>query len=422
MFQHITRREWLATAAAAMPASKAVAANDKPGIALIGCGGRGIGVARRFLRLGNLVACADADSQHLAKGAALAPGMFANKDFRRVLERKDVDIIINATPDHWHTLINIAAMKAGKDVYAEKPLTLTIDEGRRLVRAARQTKRILQTGSQQRSDPRFRLAVELVRGKKIGELKSVVVGLPKASWGGPFSPQPVPPELDWDFYQGPAAKRDYMPERTHFRYRHWYDYCSGPLTDWGCHHNDIMLWALGMDRSGPVSVQGISHLDPVQGGYDIDSQFTVKYRFANGLPVTCITMYTPQFGTTPLTVPTDMINGVKFEGTEATIMVQRGKIECTQPELISEPMPKESDFTDLHIDNFIESVRTRKEPLCPPEIGHRAASFGHLGAICLRLGGRPLRWDPEKEQFIGDAEANRHVAREQRKPYTYETI
>jgi predicted dehydrogenase len=414
----LTRRSILA--AAALPAGRALSANDKPGIALIGCGGRGLGVTKRCLEFGNLVACADVDANHLAAGAALAPGAVAHKDFRRVLERKDVDIVVNGTPDHWHTLINIAAMKADKDVYAEKPLTLTIDEGRRLVRTAQQTKRILQTGSQQRSDPRFRMAMDLVRSKKIGELKSVVVGLPKASWGGPFTAKPVPPELDWDFYQGQAPKRDYVPERTHFRYRHWYDYCSGPLTDWGCHHNDIMLWALGMDRSGPVSAQGISHLDPVPGGYDVHSQFTVQYRFASGVPVTCVTMYTDQFGTTPLTVPTDMINGIKFEGTEATIKVQRGKIECTRPELLSEVDPVNSE--SAHVANFFECVRTRKEPRCPPEIGHRAASFGHIGSICLRLGGGALRWDPAKEQFDGDAEANRHVAREQRKPYSYDTI
>ncbi len=415
----ITRRRVLALASA-LPAHRALAANDKPGIALIGCGGRGIWVTKKCLALGNLVACSDVDSAHLSAGAALAPGAFAHKDFRRVLERKDVDIVINATPDHWHTLINIAAMNAGKDVYGEKPLTLTVDEGRRLVRAAQKTGRILQTGSQQRSDPRFRMAVDLVRGKKIGELKSVVVGLPKAAWGGPFETKPVPPELDWDFYQGPAAKRDYLPERTHFRYRHWYDYCSGPLTDWGCHHNDIALWALGMDRGGPVSVQGMSHLDPVPGGFDVQSQFTVQYRFASGIPLTCITMYTDQFGKTPLVVPTDMFNGVKFEGSEATIRVERGKIECTRPELLSDVPVVNSEMA--HIENFFECVRTRKEPLCPPEIGHRAASFGHIGSICLRLGGRPLRWDAVQEQFIGDKEANRFLAREQRKPYSYETV
>jgi predicted dehydrogenase len=415
----LTRRNLLA-AAAALPARKAPAASDKPGIALIGCGGRGLRVGKHSLAYGNLVACADVDSEHAAAGAVLSPGAAVFKDFRRVLERKDVDIVVNTTPDHWHTLINIAAMKAGKDVYAEKPLTLTIDEGRRLVQTQQRTKRILQTGSQQRHDPRFRLAVDLVRSKKIGELKSVVVGLPKASWGGPFQPRPVPSQLDWDFYQGQAPWREYMPERTHFKYRHWHDYCSGPLTDWGCHHNDIMLWALGMDRSGPVSVQGISHLDPVPGGYDIHSQFTVRYRFASGLPVTCITMYTPQFGTTPLVVPTDMINGIQFEGTEATVKVQRGKIECTRPELLSEIPPVDSE--KAHVENFFECVRTRREPACPPEIGHRAASFGHIGSICLRLGGRKLQWDPAKEQFVGDAEANRYVAREQRKPYTYDTI
>ena len=416
----LTRRGMLAAAASAS-LGKALAANDRPGIGLIGCGGRGLLVTKRqCLRFGRLVAVCDVDAKRLAEGAALAPDVAAHKDFRRILERKDVDVIVNATPDHWHTLINIAAMRAGKDVYAEKPLTLTVDEGRRLTRTAEQTGRILQTGSQQRNDPRFRLAVDLVRGRKIGDLKRVVVGLPKAGYGGPFPAQSVPPELDWDFYQGPAPKRDYTPERTHFKYRHWYDYCSGPLTDWGCHHNDIVLWALGMDRSGPVSVQAISHLDPVPGGYDVQSQFTVQYRYASGITHACVTMYTPQFGTNPLVVPSAMVNGVQFQGSEGTITVQRGKIESTIPDLLTAIPPVDSE--QAHVANFFDCVRTRQQPMCPPEVGHRVASLGHIGAICLRLGGRPLRWDPDKEQFIGDAEANRHLAREQRKPYSYDQI
>lgn len=414
-----TRRKVLATAAM-LPAGNALAANDRPGIAVVGCGGRGFYMAKLGSKFGNLVAVCDVDARHLAKGAGLAPGLATEKDFRRVLERKDVDVIINATPDHWHTLINIAAMKAGKDVYAEKPLTLTVDEGRRLVRTAHETGRILQTGSQQRHDPFFRQAVELVRNRAIGELKRVVVGVPKADYGGPFPVKPVPPELDWDFYQGPAAKHDYVPERTHGTYRHWYDYCSGPLTDWGCHHNDIVMWAMGMDRSGPVSVQGISHLDPVPGGYDVHSQFTVQYRYANGITHTCVTMYTTQFGTTPLVVPTSMVNGVQFQGAEATVTVQRGKIQCTRPELLTAIQPIVAEQS--HMENFFECVRTRKKPMCPPEVGHRVASLGHIGSICLRLGGRPLRWDPEKEQFVGDAEANRYLVRQQRRPYTYEQI
>lgn len=414
-----TRRRILA-AGVMLPAGNALAANDRPNYALIGCGGRGSSIARQSLQFGNLVAVCDVDANHLAKGAALAPDLTAHKDFRRILERKDVDVIINGTPDHWHTLINIAAMKAGKDVYAEKPLTLTVDEGRRLARTVEQTKRILQTGSQQRSDPRFRLAVDLVKNRKIGDLKRVVVGLPKAAYGGPFSAQRVPPELDWDFYQGPTQLRDYTAERTHFKYRHWYDYCSGPLTDWGCHHNDIAMWALGMDHSGPVSVQGISYLDPVPGGYDVHSQFALQYRYANGITQTCVTMYTTQFGTTPLVVPTDMVNGVKFEGSEATVTVQRGKIESNRPELLTEVPEVMSERA--HIANFFDCVRTRQQPMCPAEVGHRVASLGHIGAICLRLGGRPLRWDPDKEQFVGDAEANKYLARPQRKPYTYEQI
>src|SRR5947207_12263589 len=230
--------------------------NDKPNIALIGCGGQGRHDATLAGKFANLVAVCDVDGRHAEAASKQFNGAKVYKDFRKLLERDDVHALINGTPDHWHTLINLAAMKAGKDIYSEKPLTLTIDEGKRLVAVARETRRIFQTGSQQRSDSRFRLACELVRDGRLGPLKHVITSLPAGPRGGPFSPAPAPPELDWDFWQGQTPAVPYVRERCHGSFRYWWDYSGGTMTDWGAHHNDIALWGLGLERSGPVTIEG----------------------------------------------------------------------------------------------------------------------------------------------------------------------
>jgi hypothetical protein len=204
--------------------------NDRPGIALIGCGGQGRGDAKNATRFGDIIALCDVDEKHVTQAAEqfAKDGKMPSKynDFRKVMEREDVHVIITGTPDHWHTLVNLAATQAGKDIYAEKPLTLTIDEGKRLVKAVRKYKNVLQTGTQQRSDARFRLACELVRNERIGKLKEVTVWLPAGLREGPFKPQPVPPELNWDFWLGQAPKADYMPQRCHLYFRP----IGGPIT------------------------------------------------------------------------------------------------------------------------------------------------------------------------------------------------
>src|SRR4051812_36286558 len=171
------------------------------------------------------------------------------------MEHKGLDGVIVGTPDHWHTLVNIHAMKMGKDVYSEKPLTLTIDEGKHVVETVRKTGRVLQTGTQQRSDARFRLACELVRNGRVGKLKQVIVAIPAGKREGPFKPSPVPQELNWDFWQGQTPEHEYVKQRCHFDFRYWYDYSGGTVTDWGAHHNDIALWGMGLDRSGPQTIE-----------------------------------------------------------------------------------------------------------------------------------------------------------------------
>lgn len=414
---------WFAAETAALAApEEPKSPNDMPGILLVGCGGQGTGDARQAAKFGKVVAVCDVDSQHAAKAAETLKAEAKFSDFRKALEHPGVDVIVNGTPDHWHTLVNIHAMRAGKDVYSEKPLTLTIAEGKKLVDVARQTQRILQTGSQQRSDARFRLACELVRNGRIGKLKHILTMLPSGPAEGPFKTQPVPAELDWDLWLGQAPAVDYVPERCHVKFRFWYDYSGGTVTDWGAHHNDIAQWANGTERSGPVRVEAKSLLDPVPGGYTAIGRYQIEFAYANGVTHTCKSVPRENF----YGVPTgergsaDERNGVRFEGTDGWIFVTRGKIDASQPELLTQELPASAErlyASNNHMGNFFECVRTRKQPICEPEIGHRSVSVCHLGVIALRTG-RKLQWDPEKEQFIDDAAANAYVSREMRKPWT----
>ena len=398
-------------AAAATP--KPLSANDKPGIALVGCGGQGRGDCNWAKNFGNVVAVCDVDEKHLDEAAKQfkAPNKF--KDFRKVLERDDVHVILTGTPDHWHTLVNLAAIKAGKDIYSEKPLTLTIDEGKRLVAAVKEKKTVFQTGSQQRSDTRFRLACELVRNGRIGKLQHITSILPTGPIEGPFASKPIPEGFDWDFYSGQAVKYDYVPERTHGTFRWWYDYSGGQMTDWGAHHNDIAQWGNGTERSGPVEVDGKSLAPMIPGGYTAAGRYKIEFKYANGVVLTVLDDKTH-----------NLENGIKFEGTDGWIFVNREKIQASKPELLEQPLPANATRlykSDNHMGNFFECIRSRKQPICDAEIGHRSISVAHLGVISIRLG-RPLKWNPELEQFVDDKEANQWVAREMRKPYNYDFI
>jgi predicted dehydrogenase len=412
--------------AAAAPA-KAPAPNDRPGVALVGCGGMGRGDAGNALRFGDLLAVCDVDENHAEQAAkqftkgGKTPAKYS--DFRKLMERDDVHVIITATPDHWHTLVNLAATKAGKDVYGEKPLTLTIDEGKRLMGAVRVHKTVLQTGSQQRSDARFRLACELVRAGRIGKLKEIAVWLPAGLREGPFQPQPVPPELNWDFWLGQAPKVGYMPQRCHLYFRYWYDYSGGTMTDWGAHHNDIALWAVGLP--GPVEIEGQALAQPIPGGYTAISEYDVRFTYANGVLHRVRTTKADNiYG--GVEDPNGQRNGIRFEGTDGWIWVNRGNLRANDKSLIDTPLPESATrlyTSNDHMGNFFDCVRSRKDPICAVEVGHRGASICHLGAIALRTGLK-LKWNPEQEQFTGDhsREANAYLAREMRAPYDYSFV
>jgi predicted dehydrogenase len=398
--------------------------NDRPAIALVGCGGQGRGDANNAKRFGDIIAVCDVDAEHAAAAAkqfagdGKTPAIF--NDVRKLMERDDIEVIVNGTPDHWHTLVNIAAAKAGKDVYGEKPLTLTIDEGHHVIRAVRKGKIVFQTGTQQRSSSRFRLACELVRNQRLGQLKQITVWLPAGLREGPFSSKPVPPELNWDFWQGQTPYVDYVPQRCHQTFRFWYDYSGGTMTDWGAHHNDIARWAVGLD--GPVTIEGAPSIQPIPGGYTAFSDYEVTFTYANG--VRQVVKTTPDdtiYG--GVVKENGQRNGLKFEGTNGWIWVNRNEILASDDALLSTPLPAGAQrlyASDNHMGNFFDCVRSRKLPVADVETGHRSASVCHLGVIAMRLG-RKLEWDPAREKFTGEGarENNKLLAREMRKPFNY---
>jgi predicted dehydrogenase len=413
--------------AAAETSPRKVSANDRPGIALIGCGGQGTRDAQTAASYGDVIAVCDVDASHASASAekltveGKVPTIYS--DFRRVLERDDVHVLVNGTPDHWHTLVNLGASRARKDVYAEKPLTLTIDEGRRLVKAVRASGIVLQTGTQQRSSQRFRLACELVRNARIGKLHTANVWLPAGLREGPFHTASVPAELNWDFWQGQAAKVDYVPERCHRTFRFWYDYSGGTMTDWGAHHNDIAYWAIGLLAPREVSSRVLAQ--PIPGGYNTFSEYEVNYTYENGIRLNIFTTKDDSIYGAKVNADGQR-NGIRFEGTDGWIWVNRDQIKASDPELLKAPLPEGSVklySSSNHMENFFDCVKSRKAPICDVETGHRSATMCHLGAISMRTG-RSLTWDGAQEKFVGASasEGNAHVERELRAPYDYSFV
>ncbi len=410
-----TRRDFLkrsaGLAAALAAAPHVLAAGDPPSerirIGCIGVGGQGKGNLGKHLK--NTVAVCDVDAKRLAEAKdrvekATGRPCAAYADYRKLLDSKDVDAVVITTPDHWHALQTVHACEAGKDVYCEKPLTLTVAEGRAMVNAARRHKRIVQTGSQQRSADNFRLACELVRSGRVGKIHTVRVGIPGVNFKGPAVADGEPPaELDYDLWLGPAPKRPFNEKRVHYNFRFFWDYSGGQMTNWGAHHLDIAQWGLGTDESGPVAIEGKAryHKD---GWFEVPEWFEVVYAYANGVKLIC---------------GQDQKGGTTFEGDKGKIWVNRGKLEGTPAEVLKMP-PGDGDVrlyvSKNHHDNWLECVRTRKLPICDVEIGHRSATVCHLGNIAVRTG-RKIAWDPAKEEIVGDAEAARMLSRPYRAPW-----
>ena len=393
-------------------------ANEALGIGIIGLRYQGSVIAHKAAMYGKVVAVCDVD-QHVRDQAKASFGSTprAYEDYRDLLKRKEVDVVTIGTPDHWHTKMVIDACRAGKDVYCEKPLTLTIDEGKRMRDVVKDTERVLQVGSWQRSDHRFRQAVEMVRAGRIGQLQRVDVVLGKNKTGGPFENRKIPNHLNWDLWQGQTPDVPYLAERSHYTFRWWHEYSGGQMTDWGAHHLDIAQWAID---SLPVQIDGVAKYPKIQNGYNVPIDFNVSYQYENG-----VTMTVADHGR----------NGIMLTGDAGRIFVNRGTVEGKPvEELKTKPLPRADwsvyGFDNLkrperagkldaivnHMGNFFDCVRQRRLPISDIESQHRSVSTCHLGNISMQLG-RKLTWDPQRERFVGDAEADKKLSREQRAGY-----
>lgn len=428
------------------PAFSFQAKNDRPIIGVIGPGGRGLGIARDALRFGDVAAVCDPDLHHAERAKAALGGKAAVfQDYRKMLEaHPEIDVILNGTPEHWHTAINVAACRAGKDLYAEKPLTLTIEEGKILRRVVAETGRIVQVGTQQRSQRHFRTACELVRNGRVGKLQQVIVLLPLyPAKGGPFPAKPVPSTLDWDLWQGPAPERPFCPQRLHFSWRFWSEYGGGKVCDWGQHHLGIAHWGMNMDDSGPLEVDAKGFF-PNHGKpdcYNNADRFVARMKYPGDIDLLYLVVrdkkYLKTLADGDMTAAEDdelfagipdqwkqeQRDGIMFIGDQGRLFVNRGNVYGKPvEELAANPLPSDAIRlyeSDDHMRNFFECVVSRKQPVSPVAAEHRVITACHLANVSMHLG-RKIRWDPEKEQIVGDAEARQseYVHRESRKPYT----
>lgn len=406
-------------------ADEVVSKNDRPRIGAIGVGGRGTGIANNARRYGEIVAVADVDQRNAERARERLSSGKADTyaDYRQLIDRQDIDIVTIGTPDHWHTAICIAALRSGKDVYCEKPLTLTIDEGKLICRVVKETGRVLQVGTQQRSEMgnRFLQAVAIAHAGRLGKIRRVQAAIGAAPAGGPFAKTDPPANLNWDAWLGQAPYVDYRRERTHGSFRWWYEYSGGKMTDWGAHHVDIAQWAIQMDQSGPLTVEtvNVTHPTPLKNGlptqddrFNTATRFLVKCEFPNDIE---------------LVIRHDTDNGVLIEGEAGRIFVNRGRITGKPIDaLLENPLP-ENALTDLrkgkrldnHMGNFIECCRDRALPVADVFTHQRVLTTCHLANISMRLG-RKLNWDADNEQITGDDDANTWLAREQRQGYEIE--
>lgn len=399
---------FLAAAPTFIPRS-AFGANERVVTGHIGVRNQGSGNLKAFINQAGGIC--DVDQTVLAKAIKSVENTGRKcegySDYRRLLDRKDIDAVVISTPDHWHARMTIDACQAGKDVYCEKPLSLTVVEGRQMVEAARANKRIVQTGSQQRSDARFRLACELVRSGRVGKLHTILVGIPKPNHPGePVPDADPPPELNYNVWLGPAPQRPYNVKRVHYNFRFFWDYSGGQMTNFGAHHIDIAHWGMGMDDSGPLEIEGTATFHP-QKWHEVTETCRVNYRYAGGITMTVGQMQK------------DIPDGTTFIGDAGKIHVTRGKIVGTPEALVKDPLG--ADAVKLyessnHHQNFLQCIASRKLPICDVEIGHRTATACHLGNLAVRLG-RKIQWDPAKEQIVGDAEATAMLSRPQRDPW-----
>ena len=387
-----------------------------------------------------IMAVCDLDSKRAESGKKFVNDYYAKKnnkpydgvkvytDFRELLQNKDIDAVIISTPDHWHAPIAIMAAEAGKDIYMQKPASLTIEEGRAMSNAIHRTGRILQIGSQQRSSPQFRYAAELVRNGRIGQLKTVSIGLPGDPGGNEEPPMPIPANLNYDMWLGTTPYVYYTENRVHpqnsIEARPGWLRCeqfgAGMITGWGSHHIDCAHWAMDTEYTGPIEVSGWAEY-PKSGLWDVHGKFQTEALYENGVK---------------MIVNNEFDNGIKFEGTDGWIFVTRGNyaatasdpvskdpskkpLQASNPKILTSKIgPNEIHLIESkeHHGNWLESIASRKPPIAPVEVGHRSCSACLIHQIAMKLK-RKVYWDPIKERFKNDDEANSMLSRPQRSPW-----
>ncbi len=415
-------------------------AADRPTFATIGLRNQGWAITSKSFKFANFAALADVDAKVLEdnvgkveKGQNKKPDSY--KDYRKILDRKDIDAVMIATPDHWHTKIAVEAMRAGKDVYCEKPLTLTIAEGKLIEKVVKETGRVFQVGTMQRSEfnNQFLLAVALVKHGRIGKVKKVTCGIDSMESSPVIPEAPVPEGLDYEFWLGPAPKVPYralaemrqgygggvpLYSNGHYSFRNWHEYSGGKLTDWGAHHVDIACWAIGASETGPSKITPVSYKLPVE--YK-DGHPTVADRYN---AATNFEIHAAMPNDVLMVITSEGDNGILFEGTEGRFFVNRGKITGKPvEELKSKPLPEGAieaiyggKVSENHTENFTAAMKSRKQPISDVWTHNRMLEICHLSNIAMRLG-RPLAWDPVARVIVGDDQANSFLSRESRKGF-----
>ena len=420
----ISRRGFLSRTAAAAGSSLALPAivpssvfgagapSNRIVMGAIGVGSQGSGDMRGFLGKSEvqMVAVCDVDRGHRDGAKRTVDERYKNNDcktyidFRDLVGRGDLDAVQLALPDHWHALPAIAAARAGLDIHGQKPFARSIREGRAICDAVHRHGRVWQTGSQQRSDYKFRRACELVRNGRIGKILKIEVGLPTGGGTDVKQVTQVPEGLDWEWWLGPAP---WVPYRgvCHWNWRWIMDYSGGQLTDWAGHHIDIAHWGMGWDRTGPVEIQGKGEY-PTDGLYNVPTKYKFDCKYAGGLVMTVANnQQIPQ--------------GAKWYGERGWVHVNRGGLRAEPAEILKEVIgPGETRLYESrdHKQNFLDCVKSRKLTICPAEVGHRSISVGLLGEIAM-LTGRKIKWNPEKEQIIGDEAASALLGKSYREPW-----
>ena len=415
--QQVNRRHFLSStglglAAPSIIASGALGAADQPPAservvaALVGCGGRGNGLLSIH---GDprctIAAVCDVDQQRVAAAQKRIGDCDAYTDFRRILDRQDIDAVLIATPDHWHAPITIMACQAGKDVYCEKPLCRTICEGRQMVDVARRYDRVVQMGTQYRSMARTRQACEWVRNGRLGQVHTVRLSH-RNNRTHPREPgQPAPPNLDWNLWLGPAPWAAYHPLRCHHSFRWFMDYGGGSIADNGVHMFGVVSWAMGADRTGPVTIEATGRQEP-DNLFDAPVEMRVRYEFSD-----------PPFEMI-WEQPGDSNLNLEFVGSEATLsgfwefQVTKGDADLSP----TRPDELHLEHSDSHSANWLDCIAARRRPVMDVEIGHRVTTWSHLGNIAYRLG-RKLRWNPTEERFADDDQANCMLHEPYRQPW-----